>query len=68
MEKEKALHKEDNNGVMNENQQLLKDITELRRIIAEKHTEFSKLGGIKQLKIVNEKIKEREELIAAASN
>ena len=53
---------------MNENQDLLKDITELRRIIAEKHTEFSKLGGIKQLKIVNEKIKEREELIAAANN
>ena len=44
------------------------DIQELRRITIEKSTEFSKLGGTKQLKIVLEKIKQREELIAAANS
>ena len=68
LEKEKALHKEDNNQVMNDNQKLLKDINEIRRIIVEKNTEFSKLGGNKQLKLVADKIKERDELIAAANN
>jgi len=53
---------------MNENQKLLNEIRNLRNIIAEKNTEFSKLGGSKQLKIVHEKIKEREEMIAEANN
>ena len=57
LEKEKAIHKEDNNHVMDDNQQLLSDIQELRRVTTEKQTEFSKLGGTKQLKIVLEKIK-----------
>ena len=47
LEKEKALHKEDNNQVMNSNTELLKDINAIRRIITEKNTEFSKLGGNK---------------------
>lgn len=68
LEKEKALHKEDNNGVMNENLTLLKEIEKLSIVIAGKHTEFSKLGGIKILKTVHEKIKEKEEMLAAANN
>ena len=47
LEKEKAIHKEDNNHVMDDNQQLLSDIQELRRVTTEKQTEFSKLGGTK---------------------
>ena len=47
LEKEKALHKDDNNNVMEENQKLLKNINDIRKIIAEKNTEFSKLGGNK---------------------
>lgn len=47
LEKEKTLHKEDNNAVMNENQKLLTEITDLRKVIADKNTEFSGLGGIK---------------------
>ena len=42
---------------MDDNQNLLKDIQALRGATAEKQTEFSKLGGTKQLKIVLEKIK-----------
>ena len=68
LEKEKAIHKEDNNHVMDDNQQLLTDIHELRRVTIEKQTEFSKWGGTKQLKIVLEKIKQREELLAAANS
>ena len=47
LEKEKAIHKEDNNHVMDDNQNLLKDIQALRGATAEKQTEFSKLGGTK---------------------
>ena len=36
LEKEKAIHKEDNNHVMDDNQQLLQDIQELRRVTTEK--------------------------------
>ena len=68
LEKEKALHKEDNNQVMNDNQKLIKDINKLRSTIVDRNTEFSKLGGNKQLKLVADKIKERDELIAAANN
>lgn len=66
LEKEKTLHKEDNNAVMNENQKLLKEIKDLRNVIADKNTEFSQLGGIKQLKIVHKKIEEREKMIEEA--
>ena len=68
LEKEKALHKEDNNGVMNENLVLIKDIEKLSVTISGKQAEFSKLGGIKILKTVHEKIKEKEEMLAAANN
>ena len=47
LDKEKTLHKEDNNQVMNDNMKLIHDINKLRSTINEKHTEFSKLGGIK---------------------
>lgn len=36
LEKEKAIHKEDNNHVMDDNQQLLQDIQELRRVTTER--------------------------------
>ena len=66
LEKEKTLHKEDNNAVMNENQKLLEDIKKIRGIVTEKNTEFSQLGGTKQLKIVHKKIEEREKMIEEA--
>ena len=37
LEKEKTLHKEDNNAVMNENQKLLEDIKKIRGIVTEKN-------------------------------
>ena len=48
------LYREDKQNIMNKNVQLIKDVTQLRNIVAAKKREFAKLGGQKAFDMIQD--------------